>query len=574
MFFVERETGTSADILLAFGLARLIGHIRGYNDLTIKDVGDAYCIIVDGPIVSEEIHQTAFASFCDGIVVTTKKGRQEVDVPPQMKKDYEEYKKRNELFYEALGSSNEDELAQAEIARPHPDWPVWAVINHMSAMTTYNQLVELWYKHHDCFGELVEIILSIFQQRPNDIETATKTWKALAQAKGINGKFKASRLQIINPSMGKGYNRGKADRLSSASGLSGFWVLEYLKFAGFYKTGISRVIKGEGIEDRKTYVLQPKEITWLTHELLFEQFHERLFAQTAVKMDILSNLKYCRLFIEQWRDGQGNGFLDFLNGSPGDHVLGIEVTHYKKLKAFVTLNMSNFSLPIWLKVNSIKDANQYLEILDEHIRVIDQQHPREQKGHEYAFLRDYRDFLSGYDLQPFYRFMRLYIKHMASQLTARSYVPQFTVRNLEVLIMKHDKKLSMILNNIGFRNIAEAIRLSTVRPMYQKANNQESIYEIRYGLGDKLLRNARDRDDFVQELGRFIHAYNRENNRKKKEALARKQIRMDISSGDIENIVALIDDETYDVHTIASLLVSFGYAFDSSYSKKEGDLSQ
>ena len=135
--------------------------------------------------------------------------------------------------------------------------------------------------------------------------------------------------------------------------------------------------------------------------------------------------------------------------------------------------------------------------------------------------------------------------------------------------MKHDKKLTTILTNSGFRNIAEAIRLSTVRPMFQKANNQELIYEIRYGLGDKLLRNARERDDFVQELGQFIHAYNRENSRKKKEAITKRQIRMDVSSNDIENIVALIDDENYDINTIASLLVSFGYAYDSSYRKKK-----
>ena len=570
-FFVQKETGTSADTLLAFGLARLIGHIRGYNDLTIKDMGDTYCVFVNKPITFEEINQTSFASFCDGVVVTTKKGRQDVDVPSPMKKDYEEHKRRNQLFYESLGSDDEDQLAQIDIVQPHPDWPIWAVINHMSAMTTYNQLIELWYKHRDYFSELVEIILSIFQHRVNDVDTALAKWKVLAKSKEIEGKFNASKLQVINPSTGKGFNRGKADRLPSPKGLSGFWVLEYLKFAGFYKTATSRVIKGENIEDRKTYILQPKEINWLTHELLFEQFRERLFAQTAVKMDVVSALRYCQLFIEQWRDGQGGGLLDFMNGSPGDHVSGIEITHYKKLKAFVTLNMSNFSLPLWLTVNSIEDANQYLDILEEHIQIVNQKHSHEQKGHEYAFLRDYRDFLSGYDLQSFYQFMRLYIKHITSQLTAKVYVPQFTIQNLEVLIMKHDKKLTPILNNTGFRKIAEAIRLSTVRPMFQKANNLEPIYEIRYGLGDKLLRNARDRNDFVQELGRFIHTYNRENNRKRKEATVRKQIRMDVSSNDIENIIALIDDENYDVNTIASLLVSFGYAYDSSYSKKKED---
>lgn len=122
--------------------------------------------------------------------------------------------------------------------------------------------------------------------------------------------------------------------------------------------------------------------------------------------------------------------------------------------------------------------------------------------------------------------------------------------------MAHQPKLKPILENEGFRNIAEAIRRSTVIPQGQKANGRDTLYEIRYGLGDKLIRHSQYPAEFVQELSEFIHAYSRETGRKLE--TRQQQYRKNITTNDIEAIVDLIDQ--YDAPTIANLLVAYGYA--------------
>jgi hypothetical protein len=174
-------------------------------------------------------------------------------------------------------------------------------------------------------------------------------------------------------------------------------------------------------------------------------------------------------------------------------------------------------------------------------------------------LRAYRDFLSARDLRAFFHFTSGYSKFIMQQLVAKKRIPpQFTISNLEVLLMTHDQALSPIIQNQGFLNVADAIRRSTVLLQYRKAKGQDPFYTIRYGLGDKLIRNAQYREDFIQELSQFAHAYNRENARKKETRGER--YRQDITTEDLKAITELIDE--YDSATIANLLVAYGYAYD------------
>ena len=120
-------------------------------------------------------------------------------------------------------------------------------------------------------------------------------------------------------------------------------------------------------------------------------------------------------------------------------------------------------------------------------------------------------------------------------------------------------KLTPIIQSAGFQRIASAIRASTVMPQHFKAIGKPGPYEIRYGLGNDLMRNATYPKKFVAALGEFVHAYMRENGRveelyKGNPPISRTLIRED----DLQEIIRLID--TYDSETVASLLVAFGYA--------------
>ncbi|MCP4417779.1 MAG: hypothetical protein GY805_14235, partial [Chloroflexi bacterium] len=253
--------------------------------------------------------------------------------------------------------------------------------------------------------------------------------------------------------------------------------------------------------------------------------------------------------------------------NPGNHVAAIETIYYKHLgSAHATLNLSSLSLPEWLGkgITTTEGAQAYLELLNEHNFVI--YRLDEKKGNEYNLLRHYRHFLSGRDLQMFYQFTGGYSAHLMSEIAKGNNPPQFSTTHLEVLIMAHDeeKQLATIIENKGFRNIAEAIRRSTVIPQGQKARGRNSLYEIRYGLGSKLLRHAQYNETFIQELSQFMHDYNRENARKLE--TRKQQFRSNITMDDIEAIVMLIDK--YKAPTVANLLVAFGYARDPNLGQK------
>lgn len=560
-FFVDKETGTPADTLLAFGLAdfldRLIPQEAGDVGLRIEDLGDCYGVFLNVPIQPEWVAQVHFFSIIPGLNTKTQK----TTVPHSI--DYLDEQERNRIYFEQRDGSNEEQLREQGVTPPNPDWPAWAIINQMSATPAYNKLVELWYAHENCFPDLATIILQSYSQRPNKIENGGDTWSELAKRKNITGSATQAQLQVTNPGMGKGGNRSKATGLG-IGGLNGFWLPEYLKFAGLYRAAIPRVVRGE--KDRKTYVLRPNKLNWRTHKTVFPEFQKALYAQTAVKMDILANLAYCRTFLQQWIDGQGSSFRR-ARGNPGNHVAAIETVYYKHLgSAHATLNLSSLALPEWIgaDITTKEQAQTFLDLLDEHDFVI--YRLDEKKGDQYNLLRHYRHFLSGRDLEVFYQFTGGYAVCLMSEMAKGNNPPQFSITNLEVLIMAHDQdqKLAEILQNDGFRHIAEAIRRSTVIPQGQKARGRDTLYEIRYGLGSKLLRHAQDNPTFIQELSRFMHDYNRENSQKLE--TRKQQFRSNLTMDDIEQVVALIDK--FKAPTVANLLVAFGYARDPKLGQK------
>lgn len=119
------------------------------------------------------------------------------------------------------------------------------------------------------------------------------------------------------------------------------------------------------------------------------------------------------------------------------------------------------------------------------------------------------------------------------------------------------RPLSRIIENSGFRNIATAIRRSTVIPQYQKVAG-DTPYEVRYGLAGDLRRKARNRSEFISALSEFMQQYVQEN--KRVFAREKRAVRADITTKDITELLQLIDE--YDTLTIANLLIAFGYARD------------
>ena len=125
--------------------------------------------------------------------------------------------------------------------------------------------------------------------------------------------------------------------------------------------------------------------------------------------------------------------------------------------------------------------------------------------------------------------------------------------------MEHERKLKPILESPGFQNVAAAIRRSTVIPQYWKARGDKGPYDVRYGLGADLLRQAAYPDRFIQALSEFLHDYNRETMQIYERYKGNPPVRRpQVTTEDIQQVVELIDE--YGSQTVANLLVAFGYA--------------
>ncbi len=288
-------------------------------------------------------------------------------------------------------------------------------------------------------------------------------------------------------------------------------------------------------------------------------------------MDIIAALKYAHTFLEEWSNGQiDDEFLLMLGDiQPGDHVQGLAVAYYKDMgSALAVLNQSTINLPRWAeKVTTKEDAQQFLDILEEHERII--QNFKEDRGLEYDMLYQYRSFLSSGELRDFFQFTASFSSYLTNKIEAKEYVNQFTTKNLEALMKSKNAKLTPILENEGFRNVAHAIRQATVNAQWAKVH-QQRLYDIQYGLGAELKRKANYNAEFVQALTDFMQRYNQETvqmaERYKGEPPRR---RKQITTDDIAQVIALIDE--YGAKTVGNMLIAFGYAKDSKTNETESE---
>jgi len=580
-YYVNKQTGTFADTLAAYGLATLLDGVlesgvgpQSGKEVRLYDRGPYYEVKVSPDLQEQWVGTCRYFAPASYILTAKNKAKTPQGISVF---DYEDNKQRNNNYWEMRkklkGEADskaalDDNPALAALAalKPSPDWPVYAIVNQMSAITAYNEAMIRWHQGRDLFPDMLRLVLRLFATLPNDLEGAMAGWEALARQAGWPGKAGITASQVFNPSLGKGQNRTKADKVEMGN-VDSFWLLEYLKYLGMFRCGVPKVIKDPNPrnKDRKTYVLAPVNMSLSANRSIFRDFQESLYQDTAVKMDISAALIYTRCFLsycEQARAGE----LDIFGHGPEDFVAGLHTAYYKYLgSSAAVMNLSFINLPHWMRIQTPEDVQDYKEVIAEHEAIL---HPLDEgKSEVYALLCLYRDFLSGRDWDAFFDFAAGYGRFLMAELEAKHYwVKPFTPENLRRLIMSSNENLSPILEREGFQNVAEAIRRSTVTPQYIGRSN--SLYDVRYGLGQDLKRKAHYKDDFIIALSDFMQSYNAENARVAEDLKrrypgelpedVRRKLRGSIQTTDIAEIVRLVD--TYGAKPVCNLLVAFGYA--------------
>jgi hypothetical protein len=317
---------------------------------------------------------------------------------------------------------------------------------------------------------------------------------------------------------------------------------------------------------------------------------------TSVKLDILAALRFTGSLVAYIRDAiiaraDDDPLLALFGERPRvtDIASGFDVAFYKDMgSAYATMNLSTINLPRWLgPIASREVADDAVAILKEHeqviasvrqIRRIGGRTTEDEGSDEIELLRRYRDFLSGHDASRFFEFAARYGDYYLAKRHRNQWASQLTTDGMENLMAQSQGYVPFtpILQDEGFRATAMAIRLSTVVAQYHAARESGYPYEVRYGLGQDLLRAAAYPEDFLARLGEFIQSYNAENaridERLAKGSLRGAHRRPSIRAGHVEALVALVD--TYQdkggSDLICKMLVAYGYARDSRTPDDQG----
>ncbi|HLV34987.1 MAG TPA: hypothetical protein VKY59_07745, partial [Spirillospora sp.] len=451
-------------------------------------------------------------------------------------------------FYEARskGVPNED-------LPPRPQhWDILRAINP-AALPGYNGLLINFWQVRDQQAEVLTLLLDLFSKTPNDVDNATEAWKHLDKVNGWGIKPIATGQQLYNPDQGKGQNRLKSDGLSIGN-QDNFWLIEWLKAVGFYEAALTRLVLGG--KDRKTFVVTPRELSYEANRKVMNAFHDRMnWAETSTRFDILAAIRYADTLLDYFTSEETTfARLMQLRNIQKKVVAGFHTAFYKDLgNAVATMNIAFIALPGWIVIRSREDVQIYRSLLEE-IEAVTRQFD-ESHSDAFTLLQYLRDFVSGDDLEAFFRFTNAFPAYYMGMRERGKYAQQFSTGFIERLIMSTEPKLSPILDSEGFRNIAYAIRQSTITAQYRKAQGDRK-YDVRYGLGQELSRKARYPEQFIAELSDFLHKYNAENAQVMETRPG--PYRRSIQTSDIDEIVSLIDE--FGSETVAKLLIAYGYA--------------
>jgi len=572
--FVDKTCNTFADALLMFGLATVTHELQQRVSagsavaVSLRDRGPYYELKLLPGLDPQQF--PAIGKYApDAPVIRTQKTADSLpaDLPPQLMIDYDAQRDRRSAYFEARNNLSDDarkamrqdmehpELSHLRTLTPHLYWDVFRAINP-AALAGYNRLTTQWWQVQNALPDVLEILFSVFTQLPNDVDTAKKAWRKLDRANGWGIGPATTSLQIYDPAQGKGQNRTKADKLSMGNIRNSFWLMEWLKAVGFYQAALTKQLRGT--KNRKTYVLRPAEISLADSQDVMREFRGSMVqAQSSIQSDVLAVLRYTEALLRKAQRPDADDFaaLLFKHREPAKLVAGFYTAFYKNLgNAAATMNLAFIGLPGWIRVRDPDTVVDALAVLGEHERIIRQFD--ESHSDDVALLLSYRDFISSTDLLPFFEFTTAYGGYIIGQRErSGGYARQFREDNLRRLIVTAEPKLAPILETEGFRNIAYAIRQSTVVAQYRKQQGDRR-YDVRYGLNQELARKAAYPADFVSALSEFLHKYNAEN----AQIMERRPgpYRRSIVMSDVEDIVALVDG--YGSELICQLLLAFGYA--------------
>ena len=604
-YYIVKKSGFYQDILTLYGLARLLDLIINADrnekiEIILRDNGLYYEV----EMVNYALTEIDVIQFCinprigfDYIFQASKKGTNMPKHPEtgkeldlnfiDIQKEWEKLKNQ---------SSENSEKSQAV----NPDFSIYALLSHFSIeflareneagstqggmfTRTFLQL----FLNRDKFITFIKAILTQFS-KPLDFEK--KQFNAIAFPKknekgekikyftlGKNHNIEDTTFnQLISPPASKGINSNKP-RLTELSGDPNL-LIEYLKLLGCFE-GMYNIGGSADFDDYRIYVCEPKEIHLSMQRMVLRAFKKGFFSNSSIKGDILSELLYSKEIINHSEHLREQLHFSFENiFSPKNYVNGFFVCHYMTIKKsppkkHAPINLSYLKIPTFIDAQTIEEANDWVEIIDEFItitRSIKGSQKNEEAGSAIQGLDKLRTYISSSRIESFLDFQFWYSQYLMFAFNKKQQDPKWFVKTFRTNTLNKlfknttmsDFKISEIISNEGFQKVAYAIRKSTVTLQYTPKDQRK--FEIRYGLAQTLQNKSKSSKDLAEFVGEFIATFNSETARYAEKTGT--VLRANIRKNELSLFYGLLDK--YPSKVVGALLASYGFALTEKEASK------
>jgi hypothetical protein len=585
-FKIEKRTGTYAELLETYGFANLLSKIFDScnisdAEITISDRMMYYEVSTNTSISERMIERLCYFPLFRYV-------KQRIDSEVSQLPDYFDYpvqrewkKERqallNQTYKEFSGKDKKTEREKriSEIERFFENekridstLDVYAQIITPNNFPSFDKLYKNLSHNKMLFTQFVNEIIHVY----GESNYVDKEFEEKIRDLSFNKNVTAT--QLYNPSQGQGINKPKADGVNRKN-FDSSWISESLKISGALSDMICLLVKVGSSYDLKVFVPEYNQINYHFKSILIPKFKKYLKGNTPIEIDILNILLLTQMIIEH------SVFMG-RRKKVKDIVTGLHTVYQKDLgKNKAVVNIGFIRIPDFIEIRSKEENQIWIDILEEQKQMIGS---IKESGDTIQGLLLYRNFISGSDIDNFFKFSYWYSIYLSNQLSNRKYARSFSIETLNQIYKCMDTnelKLSKIISNVGFKAIANAIRESTIilqtiasLKTQGKAKDFQleklSLYSIRYGVAQTLQRKSKSPEELAEYIGEFIALYNAETAGKSE--TRGKSFRANVRENELMAFYTLLE-QSKSSKLIGALLASYGFALKAKDTNKQEDIA-
>jgi hypothetical protein len=415
--------------------------------------------------------------------------------------DYPKEKAKFDRYREAqkarrAGLTSTDEI---DADAPHEDWRLYQALNALQGDDGTNKAAE-----------------AILKEGPEGWKKILReALEELSRGEVIALKWPLNLVQLFNPQAAKGYARLKPDSTDRNDATKNQWgepFMEWLKYRGYFRVACPFFLGSKGENVRLLCPIPERIERKLLNTVVGELRRSPIFG-SAPKLDCLAALKLAEILIKRSKEFQGECVV------PSQLVSGLMIAHYQSMgQSKAVTSIERLALPDWFPISNAAEADLWLNILDEHQKVL--RSLKDDRSDEIGLLIAYRRFLemrgkkSVDALLSFLGDYGVFLMRERERDKTRK-LKQFLTVHVRSIVMQ-EPDYHEILENPGFKAIAAAIRTATVSAQARKRLQATDYRNIRYGLLPELRRKRTlpNSDSFLEAIADFVVSYNAESARR------------------------------------------------------------